>query len=272
MRLSSKPLALLLSLLCAGAAQAGGKLGLANVRPTYGINGPTRPDNKYLPGDRLDLSFDITNITVDRKSGQAKWEMAMDVIDDAKGKSVFNRKNPPNEMLVALGGNRLPAYCYVSMGLDQPAGKYTLRVTVTDLANKATTSTDYKFVVGEKAFGIVGLMAQPAGFPGTPSGVRFEVVGMQRNSKMEFDLKVSLRVYDDKGKPTLVEPIASEFPKDLPEGVDPKKLNVVPVAFPIELTRPGRFRIELEATDRLAKTNKTKTLSYTLNVIDVSGK
>jgi hypothetical protein len=269
MRPSSKLVALLVSLVCAGAVQAGGKLSLANVRSTYGVNGPVRDDAKYLPGDRIDLSFDITNITVDPKSGLAKWKMVMEVFDDKKPKSIFS-KETPNEMVVVLGGRRLPAYCFVSMGLDQPPGKYTLRVTVIDEANKATTKHDHPFVVGEKAFGIVGLMAQPIGLTSQTSGARFDVVGMKRDGKNSFDLKVSMRIYDEKNQPTLQQPLASEFPKDLPSMVEPEKLNTLPVAFPIELTRPGRFRVELEATDNLAKT--TKKLSYTLNVLDSAGK
>jgi hypothetical protein len=270
MRPSSKLVALLLSLVCAGAAQAGGKLSLVNVRPTYGINGPTRPDNKYVPGDRVDLTFDIDNITIDPKTGLAKWSMIMDVIDQKKGKSVFSKTNDDRDMLAVLGGHRLPAACYLSMALDQPPGKYTLRVTVTDLANKAKASHDFPFVVQEKAFAIVGLLAQSVGLTSQTSGARFEVVGMKRDGKNLFDLAVSMRVFDDKGKPTLQQPLTSEYPKDLPSGVDADKLNVLPVAFPIELNRPGVFRVELEATDRLAKV--TKTLSYTLKVIDSGGK
>jgi hypothetical protein len=269
MRPSWKILAVVLSLVGAEAAQAGGKLRLVNVRPTYGVNGPVRPDNKYLPGDKIDLSFDIDNVTIDPKTGQAKWEILMEVFDEKKPKSIFSSKNP-NEMVAALGGRRLPAFCYVSMGLDSSPGKYSLRVTVTDQVNKATATVDHKFVVLDKGFGIVSVTAEPVGFPGRTSGVRFEVVGMKRDSKEMFDVKVAMRIFDEQGKPTLQDPLGGEFPKDLPEKVDPTKLNVLPVIFPIELTRSGRFRVELEALD--GKSKKKSTVSYSLNVMDISGK
>jgi hypothetical protein len=270
MRPSSKFVALLLSLVCSGVAQAGGKLSLVNVRATYGVHGPARTDNKYLPGDKIDLSFDINNITIDPKSGQAKWEIVMDVYDDKKPKPIFSSKTP-NEMVAALGGNRLPAFCFVTMLLDSAPGKYTLRVSVTDLANKAKATHDHKFIVTDKGFGIVKVMAQSVGFSGQSSGVSFEVVGMKRDDKNLFDVHVSMRVFDDKGRPTIQNPLSGDFPKDLPEKVDPKTLNLLPVLFPIELTRPGRFRVEIEATDRLAK-NKKSSVSYTINVLDAAGK
>jgi hypothetical protein len=271
MRPSSKFVALLLSLVCGGAAEAGGKLNLVNVRATYGVHGPVRADNKYLPGDKIDLSFDIDNITIDPKTGQAKWEIVMDVFDDKKPKPIFSSKNP-NEMVAALGGHRLPAFCFVTMALDSSPGKYTLRVSVTDLANKAKATHDHKFTVTEKGFGIVKVMAQSVGFIGQSSGVSFEVVGMQRDKKELFDVQVSMRVFDaTTGKPTLKDPLSGEFPKDLPEKVEPKTLNALPVLFPIELTRPGRFRVEIEAVDRLAKNRKSK-VSYTINVVDAGGK
>jgi hypothetical protein len=271
MRPLSKLVALLLSLVCAGAAEAGGKLSLVNVRATYGIQGPVRTDNKYLPGDKVDLSFDIDNITVDPKTGQAKWEIVMDVLDPKK-KSIFNAKTP-SEMVVALGGRRLPAFSYVTMTLDSAPGNYTMRVTVTDKANKATATYDHKFVVLEKGFGMVKVAAQSMGFTGQPwpSGVSFEIIGMQRDKKELFDVHVSMRIFDDKGKPTLQDPLTGEFPKDLPMDVNPKTLNILPVVFPIELTRPGRFRVEIEATDRLAK-NKKSSVSYNITVVEAGGK
>jgi hypothetical protein len=269
MRLSRKIVALLLPLVCAGAAQAGGSLNLSNERSTFGFLGAIRQDNKYLPGDTLFLFFDIENITIDPKTGKATYKMLMDVFDKKKGKSVFS-KETTNEIQAVLGGKRLPALSFLEMGLDQPAGEYTLKLTVTDTANKASKSLDYKFVIVEKGFGLVRLNTPSVGFPGQSFGVSFGIAGMQRDSKGSFDLKVSMRVFDDKGVETLKEPLVGLLPKDLPEGVDPTKVNLVPVVFPIELTRPGRFRVELEAVDNLSK--KKSSLGYSMTVLEAVGK
>src|SRR5437879_5297685 len=92
----------------------------------------------------------------------------------------------------------------------QAGGKHrwvNVRVTVTDQVNKATATVDHKFVVLDKGFGIVSVTAEPVGFPGRTSGVRFEVVGMKRDSKEMFDVKVAMRIFDEQGKPTLQDPL-----------------------------------------------------------------
>ena len=83
--------------------------------------------------------------------------------------------------------SRLPAFCYVTMALDSAPGKYTLRVTATDQANKAKATVDHKFVVTDKGFGIVKVMATKAPKDST---IYFRAEG--KDARAALDALVSL--------------------------------------------------------------------------------
>src|SRR5205823_12152705 len=115
------------ALVClAGAQVRGQELALTNVRNTYGELGGTRPDSKFLPGDVLFVGFDIDNITVSAE-GVCKYSMAMSVVDKA-GKPTLKQDPAEREDYIPLGGNKLPARAFVTVGLDMPAGEYTMSV------------------------------------------------------------------------------------------------------------------------------------------------
>ena len=80
------------------------------------------------------------------------------------------------------------------------------------------------------------------------------------------NVDIMMRVLDDAGK-EVGKPIYSSLPKDLPDEIDLKKENFVPMQFPIFLNRVGSFVVEINAADKLAK--KTIQLKYPLTVIDV---
>src|SRR4051812_12370220 len=83
-------------------AQAGA-LEIKNIRSTYGPQGPTRADNKLLPGDSLFLMYDIVGLAIDQASGSAQFFVTMEIFD-AKKKSIFKKDNNLNERLASLGG------------------------------------------------------------------------------------------------------------------------------------------------------------------------
>src|SRR5262245_9328560 len=124
---------LALAALTVSPAQAG-ELKLTNVRLTIGELGPTRPSNKYLPGDIAFVGYDITGLTIE-PDGVAKYKMSMEVADGS-GKTIF--KQDPRELndFVPLRGNSIPARAYVTIGLDQDPGTYTCKVTVEDPKTK----------------------------------------------------------------------------------------------------------------------------------------
>ena len=135
-------------------AQAG-SLTLSNVRTTHGFLGVPRTDTKYLPGDNIVLFFDIEGMQSDA-GGKVLYSIAMEVAD---GKGVVHFKQSPRdkEAILALGGTRLPAFASLQIGLDQPAGDYTVKVTVTDRTSKASKTLTNTCQVLPKAFGLVRL-------------------------------------------------------------------------------------------------------------------
>ena len=247
-----------------------GELTVTNIRSTYGLLGSTRLDNKLLPGDRFFAVFDIENIKVD-ENGRVLYSMGMDV-SDSKGKSLYKQDPRELEGLNSLGGARLPCFAHVDVGLDQPPGEYTVKVTVTDRAAKKSASFERKFEVLPLSFGLVGLNAtsDPKGeVPAPPLGVagqsiwlNFAAVGFAAGgAKNEPNVSIVMRVYDEDGKPTLPKGFAGEFTEL------PKDVKAVPMQFLLALNRPGKFKVKLEATDLIAK--KKAELSFPITVVDV---
>jgi hypothetical protein len=242
-------------------AQAG-KLTLTNDAFTYGMLGAARNDNKYLPGDSLYLTFEIDNIKSDEQ-GRVAYSMGMELID-TKGKSWF-KQDPRNlEAINSLGGSRLPAFAHVHIGLDQPPGAYTLRVTVNDLQAKTTATLDRKFEVLPPGFGIVRLQLSyiadpPQQMPAPPFAaagqflwVNFAVTGFQRDSKKVPNLRAELNVLDDKGQPVHAKPYFGLAGSEVNEA-----FKVVPMQFVLALNRPGKFTVQLKVIDQVSMKQAT---------------
>jgi hypothetical protein len=81
--------------------------------------------------------------------------------------------------------------------------------------------------------------------------VNFHAVGFERASGQP-NLSVEMKILDDKGNATLKKPFTGEVNKDVPD-----KLAALPMQFLVELNRPGKFTVELTATDKVSgkKTN-----------------
>jgi hypothetical protein len=248
---------------------AAGSLNLTNPRNTYGELGGTRPEAGLLPGDVLFVGFDIENITVD-PAGQVKYTMAMEVTDKA-GKSYFKQEAVEKTDFVPLGGPKLPARAYVTVGLDQPPGEYSLKVSVVDQANKAAKVLEKKFTVLPKDFGIVAVYtsvdergqipAPTTGIVGQSVFVQFGVVGFARDpAKKQPNVVFEMTPLDEAGKPTIQKP--SVLPVET--GVDEKDPGFS-VRFLLPMTRTGKFTVRLRATDKVA--NKTFTYDVPITVV-----
>ncbi|MGL6096111.1 MAG: hypothetical protein ACRC7O_09985 [Fimbriiglobus sp.] len=247
-------------------------LTLSNVRNTFGELGGTRPDGKLVPGDVLFVGFDIEGVTVE-PDGKVAYTMALDVTDTA-GKSVFKQEAAEKTDFVPLGGTKLPARAFITVGIDQPPGVYTLKVVVTDKPSQATKALEKKFEVGPRDFGVVAVYASiddrgatPApttGVIGQSIYVQFGVVGFDRALpkakpkdpkaavSKQPDVMVEMIVLDEAGKPTLAKP--STF--HLVGGVDEKDPGFT-LRFLLPLTRLGKYTIRLKATDNLAGKSAT---------------
>lgn len=263
------------------APSQAGKLALVNVRPTYGMLGAPRPSSQILPGDIFWLAFDVDNIQVDAK-GKAVYSMGFEV-SDSKGKPLLKEEENKDRPLIAdltLGGTRLPVFARVEVGLDQPPGEYTMKVTVTDRTAKASVSLERKFQVQPLTLGLVRLStsydpphpvtgprypAPMVAVPGQFLHVNFVAVGFDRDkAKKHPNLQVELNVLDEKGKPAQAKPDMGQVTEK--DNV-PENTRAMPMGFTMALNRPGQYTVELKATDLVSK--KTQTLKFPLTVVNI---
>jgi hypothetical protein len=264
MLLNPVPVILFLSLIPAPSL---GSFNLANARTTYDIFGAPRADTKFLPGDKIVLSFDIEGIQPD-VSGKVRYSIAMEVTD---GKGVVQFKQAPRdkEGTLALGGSRLPAFASIQIGTDQPAGDYTVKLTVTDVVSKASNTLTKTYQVLPKAFGLVRVTTTgdpnaqvPLPFPseGQSLWVNFVAVGFGRDQgKGQPNLSVTLNVLDESGKPTLAKPFTGEVNQNVPA-----QAQALPLQFLLDLNQAGKFTVAITATDNIS--GKTANLSLPLVV------
>ncbi len=261
------------SALSLAPAQAG-KLEIKNDRITYGILGQERKETKLLAGDVFIVTFDIEGLQV-KDDGRVRYSMGMELLNNKTGKAEFTKEPQELEAVNALGGSRLPAFALSEIGTETAPGEYTLKVTVSDLADKAkpTTTLSRKFEVLPRKFGFVrvGLSTVPgdaneAGkpvpalfVPGQTFLVNFAVVGFDLDDKKNPDLSVEMRIVDEAGKATLAKPFTGDT-KDVPATFR----KIVPMQFLLPVNRAGKYTIELKATDRHAKKDAAQTLTFTV--------
>jgi hypothetical protein len=243
-----------------------GELNLTNVRTTYGVLGATRPSNRILPGDVLVLSFDIEGFKAD--SGKVLYSIAMEVADKS-GKVLLKQAPHDLEAPAPQGDNRLPACAKLQIGMDEPPGPYTVKVTVTDRTSKAVQELSRPYVLLPPGFGLVrltttsdreGLMPLAALSKGRSAWINFAAVGFARDKgKGQPDVAVTMRVLNDQGRSALAKPPSGEISQDVPD-----KALAIPMQFELELNQLGLFTIELEATDKIS--GDTVTLTFPVKV------
>lgn len=271
----------LMSALSWTPAQAG-QLQLNNARVTYGILGQERKDTSYLPGDMVVLAFDIEGLQV-KPDGQVKYSIGMKLIDQKMNKAVFTRA--PQEMTVVntLGNSRLPSFALTNIGTDTEPGKYTMTVTVTDVAAKTSKDLKQDFEVKKPAFGIVRpgfvynklneeqsgpptTIAPPLAVPGQNLMLNFAVVGFRlAGEKNQPKVTVEMKIMDETGKKTVLEKPFSGTADNIPD--EAKQLKVIPFEVPIQCNRSGKFKIVLTAKDEISGKSVEQTLD--LKVIEL---
>jgi hypothetical protein len=249
-----------------------GELRLTNVRPTYGpLMGPRKDAEnlKLLPGDLLCISFDIENLKV-APDGQVKYSTAMEVTDK-NGKVQYRQEPQDFEAYHNLGGGHAPAAVASDIGTDTPPGEYTITGTITDRSTKTTKKLSQKFEVLPKGFGLVrlglsydqgGLLpAPPVGVAGQHLFVNFWVAGFERDKDNKMpNVTGSLRILEN-GRPTLEKNLSGSI-KMAAAGP-----SLIPFTFALSLNRPGKFTVEVKATDEIGK--KTATQTFDLTVLEV---
>jgi len=239
-------------------------LALTNARLTYGVLGPTRTDNQFLPGDSVVLSFDITGATVN-SDGKIKYSIGMEVMDKS-GKAHYRQK--ARDMAISpKPGAALPACASGRVGFYETPGTYVIKVIVTDRSTNGQQELTRDIEVLPKAFGIVrialsrdedGNVPLPAITARQPFWINFGLVGFGREqANGNPDLHVELQVTDESGNPALKEP--GNVSKDVP-----KKAMEIPLQFELKLTKAGKYKLELIATDKVS--GKRATLDIPVQV------
>jgi hypothetical protein len=249
-----------------GAVPGASGLSLTHVRSTHGLLGPERQKESLAPGDNFFLSFDINGIRVDPE-GKVRYSMAIE-LSDASGKVVFRQQAKEQEARASLGGASVPAYAHLSVGLDTPPGEYRMKVVVKDLATGQEQSLNRNIKVLPKDFALVRTtvtLDPEAHYPaavfacGEGVWVQSSAVGFARGRDKQSDVVFEMRVLDASGKPTLANAVTGTPPKNLPAD-----LSALPMGFPLTLNRPGKFTVELQATDRIS--GKKATMSFPIVV------
>ncbi len=250
-----------------GTTPAQADLNLTNVRSTHGLLGPKRKDQPLAPGDLLVVRFDIEGITVDN-DGKVKYSSALEVTD-SNGKVFFKQAPVNSEQYLTLGGNRVPSYALLVVGLDTPTGDYRFKITVKDLASGKEQSLTRNLKVLPRDFALVRttVALEPdsdygAGVfvPGQRVWVRCSAVGFERDRvRMQPNVVFELRVLDESGNRTFPKPVTHTVNKDVPD--DQRSLKTV---FPLSLNQPGDFTFELSATDKVSGKKARTSLPLTV--------
>jgi len=257
--------------LAVAQTQPPGGLAVNNVRFTYRDLGPTRTDGRFLPGDVVHIAFDIDGLRM-TDDGKVVYSMGMEVLDKV-GKAVFSAPPSKSELVLPLGGAKLPAHVYIAVDPTLPPGTYTCRVTVADVAANATRTIEKKFDALAPDFGVVAMMVSSDDRAMIPSGtagvvgqtvfVNFALVNFGRDATKKPNAAVEFRVLDESGRPTVGRPVPIALPRDVPE-----RDQFVPFQIPLALSREGSYTMEIKAADKV--TGKTAALTVPLKVYPAS--
>ncbi len=250
------------------------QLTISNARATYGRYGPARADDKLLPADTYWVAFDVDGFKVDKedknKEDKILYTMSMQVTNE-KGKVVYGIDPLDQESQNILGGSNVPSFSFFSAG-THPPGEYTLKVNIMDRNTKAKVTLTRKFEILSKGFGLVDLHpsydsdgrshAPASGVTGQWIWITFNAVGFERDNKTKQpDVALEMRVLDENGKQTVPKP----FRGRINSGVD-RTAELLPMSYRFGLNRPGKFSVELHATDKVAK--KEVKLSFPITVTE----
>lgn len=248
-----------------------GELKLSNQRTTFGFLGPARGSDKYLPGDMMFLAYDISGMSVN-KEGRIKYSLAMQ-LNDSTGKKVFGQVPQVIEAANSLGGTTLIGFSYAEIGGAQPPGKYKMVVTVKDEGTKPPKSAEisHDFEILKKDFGIGrldlfyderGTVSAPRTFvAGQSAWIQFITMGFDRDAAGNPNVEVRMRILDESGKSTIPQPTTGEAKKAA------AGLFALPWFQKIDFNRSGKFKIELEAEDKVAK--KTVKAEQSITVLEL---
>lgn len=261
----------LLGTLTLAPAQAGAPE-CDNARFTHGILGQTRKDDKFLPGDVVCMVFDVKGLAV-KDDGKVKYSMGFEVQKKGQKNPVLKREPQDLEAFNTLGTGTFPSFATWPIPRDNEApGKYTLKITVADTTTKKSTTLSKDFEVTPTKLGFVQVYltsvsrdpvpAPPIAVVGQRLWLNYQLVGFEIDKKTRAsDVTVTVRVLDEKGKPTLTKPFTGDIKED--EKSAPGVMVFVP--YTLELNRSGKFKIELAAKCKVCGKDIVETLDLSVN-------
>jgi hypothetical protein len=247
-----------LTCLLAMLPEQSGKISIENPRLLYGVPGLPRASNKFMHGDSFNLAFDIKGVNSDAE-GKVSYSLLTEVMVD--GRLEFKHESKDIEAIDSLGGNVLPGFTQLNIGLDQPDGKYSVKVTATEKKTKATASIVQEFILSKAQLGIVRIRTTADREEKVPTAIfstgedlwlNLSIVGFARDKAKQPNLKISMEILDSNGKPTVQKPPVAEISKDVaPE------LDLLPLQFYISLNRAGKFTVKLKVVDQISGKNSS---------------
>lgn len=257
-----------LTCLLAMLPEQSGKISIENPKLLHGFPGLPRASNKFAHGDSFYLAFDIKGIKGDAE-GKLTYSMLTEVMVD--GRLEFKHESKDIEVIDSLGGDLFSAFTQLNIGMDQPDGKYTVKVTATDKKTKASASLVQEFNLSKAELGIVRIRTTAdrdekvpisAFSIGESMWLNLSIVGFARDKAKQPNLKISMEILDSNGKPTVQKPPVAEISKDVAPDLD-----LLPLQFYVSLNRAGKFTIKLKVMDQVS--GKSSTLELPLEVTQV---
>src|SRR5262245_32591593 len=240
------------------------QLELKNVRTTYGILGPERKDDEFLPGDVVVVAFDIEGLKV-KDDGRVQYAMGMELTKKGKGKPEYKYEPGDLEAINSLGGSTLPAFVRSVIGTDTAPGEYVLKVTIRDRQVKGSEKVlERTFKVKKPELGFVRVrLLSHRGDPvpnvavaGQRVDLNCMLVGFESGKDKLPNITFEMQVLDAAGKPVVTKPFKGDIKEDVSK--TPGQMEFVPI--PLELNRPGKYKVVLKATDNISKKNTEQAL------------
>jgi len=250
-----------LTCLLAMLPEQSGKISIENPVLLHGFPGLPRTSNKFAHGDSFCLAFDIKGLAADAE-GKVIYSLLTEVM--VNGRLEFKHESKDIEAIDSLGGNVLSAFTQLNIGVDQPDGKYTVKVTATEKKTKAVATVVQEFILTKADLGIVRIRTTAdrdekvpisAFSIGESAWLNMSIIGFARDKAKQPNLKITMVIVDSNGKPTVQKPPVAEISKDVAPDLD-----LLPLQFFVSMNRAGKFTIKLKVVDQVSGKNASLDL------------
>lgn len=247
---------------------AGAAMEIRDFEAAHGRYGPKRENLDVYPGEQMLFRYVVTGIKVDA-TGRIDLELD-ERLSSADGEMILHAKGTQRERL-ALGGDSLTGQAEFTLNDRIKPGRYTLTLKATDnLSGESATAErivtlkapEFALVMPRFSYDAAGQIPAPAaGMLGQTLHVSVKVLALDA-SQGKIDSKLDFQIYDDKGKPTMPQPISVTYRQDDPKTA--REIDLVRFKADVTLNRVGKFSLKMVVTDRVA--GKTATFTSPLVV------